>query len=550
MTGALNRLMIWKHVPAPGYFILGTEFCERFTYYGMTAILPLFLTGYLAFSQSSSVQIMSGVSFASYLFAFVGAILGDSYIGKYATIGSFSSLYAIGTILLAVSAIPGVTGIPPHWWMAGLALLVITIGTGGIKPCVSAFGGEQISNPDSRAVFFSYFYLMVNIGSFISMFVTPLIKSNPCFGRSDCFTGAFSLPAGLMIVAVIVFLSGKKLYKPGPPRNTIMIDFVCAVSLAASRKVKSIFVKRTEPRPANWIQYAKPKYSDEMLEHCRAMLNVFLTFLPLCLYWGLYSQMSSRWIFQATMMNESLGGSLKIMPEQMGILNCILVIIFVPLFDALLYPAVKKITRKPFSPFARIVSSMILGSISFVIAACVQIFMEKRGTFEPDPLNPLTLKCVDGCVSILWQIPQYIILTASEVLLSVAQLGLVYSMAPKELKSVCSALSMLTNAAGNLLVIGFAKVDPISWFAKSDTGRSSAVGNFFMWSVLCLIGTAWFCLSTRGLDVQEKEEAEIEMEAVKVVKDDSDAEEPSPETQKDTFINDEASTSTDELIKS
>ena len=77
----------------------------------MTAILPLFLTGHLALSQASAVQAMSAISFSSYLFAFLGAVLSDSLIGRFWTIAIFSVLYALGTVLLSFSAVPGLTGV-------------------------------------------------------------------------------------------------------------------------------------------------------------------------------------------------------------------------------------------------------------------------------------------------------------------------------------------------------------------------------------------------------------------------------------------------------
>lgn len=87
-----------------------------------------------------------------------------------------------------------------------LGLLFIAIGTGGIKPCVSAFGGDQFVLPEQSLQlqrFFSFFYFSINAGSMISTFLTPALRNDvKCFGQNSCFPLAFGVPAILMIVSV------------------------------------------------------------------------------------------------------------------------------------------------------------------------------------------------------------------------------------------------------------------------------------------------------------------------------------------------------------
>lgn len=491
------------------------ELCERFCYYGMVAILPTYLTGFFGFKQATAVMIMSALSFSSYIFAFVGATVSDSYLGRYGTILSFSCCYAVGVGLLASSALEVISGqIPRNPWAVFVGLALIAFGTGGIKPCVSSFGGDQIEKADNRARFFAYFYLMVNVGSFVSMFLVPLIKSKSCFGQKECYVGALGLPAALMVVALLIFGFGKRLYKPSPPPNRIMQSFFGAIGRAISNKVRLIVGRVPYDRPEHWLYYASDKYSAPLIHDCVAMLRVLVTFLPLCLYWGLYSQMSNRWVFQATLMTGKLG-SWNIQPEQMGMANCVLVLVFVPLFDGLLYPLLGKISGRKLTHYGKIIISLVLGVLSFVVAAALQRIIDGRGTFVADPLNAENLKCVAGCVHMAWQIPQYIILTASEVFLCTSNLALAYAMAPKELKSLCSAMSMVTNAAGSLLVILMAKIDPVAWFTKSH----GAFWNFIMWAALCVLGITWFLATTWNMVFPEDKDHEEpeKLEEVKVV---------------------------------
>eukprot|EP00164_Ancoracysta_twista_P016901 GFYU01028571.1.p1 GENE.GFYU01028571.1~~GFYU01028571.1.p1 ORF type:complete len:218 (-),score=24.87 GFYU01028571.1:89-742(-) len=124
--------------------ILGTEICERFSYYGLRAVLVIYLSAYLNFTEDQATAINHSFIVLCYLSPLVGGYLSDTYFGRYNTILSVSVVYWIGSIVLAVTAIPGVTGHPPHWWGVALGLLLVGMGTGGIKPCVSAFIGDQI----------------------------------------------------------------------------------------------------------------------------------------------------------------------------------------------------------------------------------------------------------------------------------------------------------------------------------------------------------------------------------------------------------------------
>ncbi len=104
-----------------------------------------------------------------YFMCIFGAIIADSWWGRFKTIVILSIVYSIGSVLIAVGAIEPWNLPAAEFTIVGL--LVIAIGSGGIKPCVSAFGGEQFKLPQQAkqlAVFFSMFYFAVNAGSLIS----------------------------------------------------------------------------------------------------------------------------------------------------------------------------------------------------------------------------------------------------------------------------------------------------------------------------------------------------------------------------------------------
>jgi dipeptide/tripeptide permease len=291
---------------------------------------------------------------------------------------------------------------------------------------------------------------------------------------------------------------------------------------AIATKVKLVAKRIPHKKPESFFYYAKDDYPMEVLEDCRAMSGLFFCFLPLCLYWGLYSQMNSRWIFQAAQMSGRISNSFSMMPEQMSIINCILVILLVKPFDLLLFPLIAKIRGRPLTYMNKITIAMFLGVLAFIVTAILQWVIESKGTFAYNPANPNVPICVDGCLNIFWQIPQYVVLTISEVFLSVANINLAYAMAPKRLKSFGGAVSLLTNAVGNLLVMLTTKWDPIKLITKKDV----PVAAYLFWAVLCLVGMVWFMLVSKKYEHYDREIVEVqdaevaEMKAVTTVAED------------------------------
>lgn len=141
-----------------------------------------------------------------YLMGIFGSILSDVWLGKFRTIFYLSFVYVIGSAVVAISAVPTIWSLSSSKLVLIIGLLLIAIGSGGIKPCVSAFGGDQFKLPEQArqlATFFSLFYFTINTGSIISSSITPLLKANVhCFDQNDCYPLAFGVPAVLMMIAI------------------------------------------------------------------------------------------------------------------------------------------------------------------------------------------------------------------------------------------------------------------------------------------------------------------------------------------------------------
>lgn len=214
-------------IPYPKYilFIIGNEFCERFNFYGMRskrwfiiiffaiinefsvnfflAILFRYLIDKLGLDVDTSTAYVHIFAMVTYFTCIFGGILSDVCLGKFTTILILSIVYVIGSTTISIGAIPSLNV------MAGTAaagLTFIALGSGGIKPCVSAFGGDQFKLPEQTKQmesFFSLFYFAINAGSLLSTIITPTIRSNVhCFGDDDCYSLAFAVPAMLMAISI------------------------------------------------------------------------------------------------------------------------------------------------------------------------------------------------------------------------------------------------------------------------------------------------------------------------------------------------------------
>ena len=220
--------------PKSVFFIISTEFCERYSFYGMRSILSIYLSRKLKFSEATATVIFHSFNMLCYFTPVFGAMIADQFLGKFRTIVSISLVYVLGHLLKTLAAVPTL-GIPPvEFALIGLAL--IAIGTGGIKPCVAAFGGEQFQLPEQEQqlkTFFFVFYFAINCGSLISQFVTPLVRQNVrCFGDDTCYSLAFGIPAILMLVATVIIVIGKPLYTMKPPQGSVLSRCCGAVAVS------------------------------------------------------------------------------------------------------------------------------------------------------------------------------------------------------------------------------------------------------------------------------------------------------------------------------
>ncbi|KAK6165515.1 hypothetical protein SNE40_022431 [Patella caerulea] len=366
-----------RKFPVCIYYILGNEFCERFSYYGLKTILVIYLTRWLMFSSDHATIIYHVFTMLCYFSPILGAIIADGYLGRFRTIMYLSILYAIGNTVLSLTALP-----PPEAYGPMIGLILIGIGTGGIKPCVAAMGGDQFTSDQERErrTFFSVFYFMINLGSMLSTIISPILRADVhCIGKS-CYPLAFGVPALLMFVAILIFFAGRKQYKMVPLTGNVIGQVCKCIWHAIARKCTR---SKTEKKKNHWLDHAEDKYEPEFIDNVKRVMKVLWLFLPLPVFWALFDQQGSRWTLQAEQMDGHVGSWGRIKPDQLQVLNPILILVLIPIFEHIVYPLLEY-CKIPARPLQKMVVGMMFGGLAFVIAGFVQI---KLDTYKESHLS-------------------------------------------------------------------------------------------------------------------------------------------------------------------
>ena len=387
-----------ERMPSGIPHIIGNEAAERFSFYGMKAILAVFLSQYLylmdgadgtPMDEASSTELVHLFNGAFYLTPFLGAILADRFLGKYRVIIWLSLVYCAGHAALALM---GKFGNSEVWMFAGLVL--IALGAGGIKPCVSAHVGDQFGSKNAHLLsrIFNWFYFSINLGAFASMLLTPWLLE--WYGPH----WAFGVPGVLMGIATLVFWMGRKRFAHVPPGGK---------------------------------QFLKEAFAKDGLI---AILKLTPVYLFVAMFWALFDQTGSTWIFQSQDMDRNFLG-FRWLPSQIQSLNSVFVLTFIPIFSYFIYPWVEKFW--PLSSLRKMSIGFILMAAAFVLVSLIQVNIDGGG--KPN---------------IAWQIGAFALLTAAEIMVSIVALEFAYTQSPKSMKSLIMCFYLAAVAIGNFLVAG------------------------------------------------------------------------------------------------
>lgn len=464
--------------------IIGNEFCERWAYYSLRAVLALYLVNQLGYSDDDSIAVYSFFNAGAYISPFIGGYLSDAVFGKYLIILSFTVIYISGMVLLGASA----TMSPSSLGVSLGGLTLIALGTGGIKPCVSSFGMDQLSGASPAVItrFFFLFYFAINGGSVLSYLITPIVRVQVGYGA------AFFLSAGVLGASLLFFLAGTPLYKMrAPSGRSVYASFVRVFSASCHagcgrRPVQTLAepnallpdlalppgLAPVSPEPLSsssgsgggssgvgrgssskadsgstgmlWADAALETVPAAEVFGVVAVVRMLPMLLCISLFWALFDAQGSVWTLQRVNMRTLClnGSDVCLTTEQLGVVNPLLCLIFVPLMGVLTESLRAAVARGALPTWVeptqlrRMSAGMLLTPLSFALTAAVQASV--------DAAPP-------GTISILWQLPQFIVITLAEVLVSATGLEFFNTQAPPSMTATVVALYFGSVALGNII---------------------------------------------------------------------------------------------------
>ena len=403
-----------KKMPAGIPYILFNEAGERFSFYGMRCILVVFMTRYLM-GPDGVLNVMSPEEAKTYFHLFVsavyfmpilGALLSDIWLGKYRTILIFAMINCLGLLVLVIDDT-----------RMGLStgLILIAIGSGAIKPCVSANVGDQFGKTNKHLLekVYSWFYFAINLGAFFSYMLIPVLldKYNPRV--------AFGTPAAFMLLATIAFWMGRK---------------------------------RFVHIPAAGIGFIKETFSGEGI---RAIAKLCIIYIFIAMFWALFDQMDSSWILQANNMDLNWLGH-QWLPPQIMAANPLMIMVLIPIFSFIIYPAFNKLFRV--TPLRKISIGLFVAAAAFVVSAWIET---RIGAGQTPSVGWLILACL--------------ILTSAEVMVSITCIEFSYTQAPQKMKSFIMAVFLLSISLGNIFTAA------VNFFIQNEDGSSKLEGAAYFW---------------------------------------------------------------------
>ncbi|KAH7075833.1 oligopeptide transporter [Paraphoma chrysanthemicola] len=441
---------------------------ERFTFYGLTAPWQNYMQnaldargapGALGLGQSRATIIYYAFFFLSYISPVAFAIISDSWLGCYKTLWLGLVLYICGCLILTLTSLPVALHAGAGVGGFAVAAVLIAFGVGGVKSTVSPFigkfftfllaslqpkikitrKGERVITDRSMTIQYIYnaYYWIVNIVSLSSIATTYLEKERG-------FWAAYLLPTSFLAVAVALMLIGHSKFVKPPPQSRVLQNASKVLAYAIKNRFR---LETAEPsyqlerhgRVVSWDSHFVAEIRRGLVA-CKVLVGFI--FFYLC-----FNQIQNNLVSQAAQMQRD-----GVPNDAIYSLNAAACIVLAPIMQQLLYPYLSN-RRIHFRPVARITVGFICTAGGMAIAAGVQKIIYNAG---PCYRFPLACPASDSgtkpnTVSVWAQTPVYVILAPAEIFASVTASEYAYSKAPKSMKVVVQAISLLTTGIGQAL---------------------------------------------------------------------------------------------------
>ncbi|KAJ8769941.1 hypothetical protein K2173_009023 [Erythroxylum novogranatense] len=513
-------------------FIIAAEVAERFAYFGIYSNLMTYLTGPLAQPTASSAENVNTWSGTATLLSLLGALVADSYLGRYRTILFSSLIYILGLGLLTLSAAMtscqntrSSKSCSPSQFQVTLfflSLYLVAIGQGGHKACIQAFGADQFDGQHpkeskAKSSFFNWWYFSFSMGILFTQLVLVYIQDNV-----NWILG-FGIPLFVMLPSVLFFLLGTRTYRfssHGNEKNPITTSIRVLVRAVRNRITNlakawrkdgylshksSGHLKFPDTVPSGLEDFGSMEDGNKMcimerdVEEGKAMLRLIPIWATSLIYAIVFAQTTTFFTKQGATMDRTIISGFDIPPASLQSFIGIAIISFVPIYDRIFVPVIQNLTGKPsgITTLQRIGTGMFISTLSMVIAALVET--KRLKTAEEHGMIDLPYETVP--ISVWWLAPQYVLCGISDVFTIIGLQEFFYSQVPRELRSVGLSLYFSVMGVGSFLSSFLISIIDR---ATDETGRESwfsnnlnrAHLNYFYWllALLNAIGfTAYLC---------------------------------------------------------
>ncbi|KAF5988098.1 proton-dependent oligopeptide transporter POT family [Fusarium coicis] len=513
-------------IPMKLFSIAFIELCERFSYYGCTVVFTNFIQqklpegsttgadpeqpGALGMGQRASTGITTFNQFWQYFMPLLGAYIADQYWGRYKTISWALGIDIIGHIILIMSAIPPV--ISNQGGALGamiIAIIIIGFGTGGFKPNVNPLIVEQLGEQymhvktlksGERVIVdpavtiervYMWFYWAINVGALVGQVTMVFAEKYVGFWLS------YTLPTFMLCLCPLVMWLNRHNYERRPPAGSVLEPALKTWFLAQKgcwsinpfatwKKLhRDDFWERV--KPSNFSHENRPKwmtFDDAWVDELSRGFNACAVFCWYPIFWLCYNQINNNLISQAAVMERH-----GVPNDILSNLNPFALLIFIPLNDFFIYPALRKAGIR-FTPIKKITAGFFTGAAAMIWAAVVQHYIYQKSECGKYASG-------EGCTVVeinVWaQTGSYVLIALAEVFASITSLEYAFSKAPKNMRSMVQAVALFMTAFSAALgqaLVGLA-ADPL------------LVWNYGVVAILAVIAGTCFWLQFRSLDIHE-----------------------------------------------
>ncbi|KAI9927289.1 hypothetical protein ASPWEDRAFT_33221 [Aspergillus wentii DTO 134E9] len=507
-------------VPWPAFTIAFVELCERFSYYGTTAVFVNFIQrplpdgsstgagyddavpGALGMGQRASTGLTLFNQFWSYLMPLLGAFMADQYWGRFRTIMFSIAVALLGHTILIVSAIPSVIAHPGGSIACfSIGLVIMGVGTGGFKSNISALIAEQYPEerpyvktlPSGERIIvdpaatisriYLYFYMMINVGSLVGQI--SMVYAERYVG----FWLSFLLPTIMFCFCPAVLFICRNRYQLVKPTGSVYSQAFRLWKLAMKGRWSINPMRLFHKRETEFWGSVKPSvlgssrpewmtFDDEWVDEVSRGLKACKVFLWYPLYWLSYNQMLNNLTSQAATMH--LGG---VPNDIITNLNPLSLIIFIPIVDHLFYPFLRRRGIK-FTPLKRITAGFFMAGSSMIAATVTQYYIYKKGACGKEANYCLNEYDSYSPISVWVQTIPYVFGGISEIFASITSLEYAFTKAPKNMRSLVQAVALFMNAisaAVGQALVGLSE-DPLLEWNYAVVAILAFVGGFGFWA--------------------------------------------------------------------